>query len=350
MFKSGIHHNSSYKKSARIVGDVLGKYHPHGDSSVYMAMVRLAQDFNIRYPLVDGQGNFGSIDGDSPAAMRYTEARLAKISQEILAEINKNTVKFTDNFDGSLQEPTVLPGKLPNLLLMGAEGIAVGMATKIPPHNLNEVCQATIEMINQGEVKIDDKQTELNKNFSSKIEPDQLASLVDSLLEVDPQQMAGQFGSDITTDSIMEFIQGPDFPTGAIIYDFKEIKEAYVKGRGRVVIRSKAEIVEKNNNFEIVVNEIPYQVNKSRLIEQIADLVKNDRIDGIRNIRDDSDRQGLQITIELKKGSRPKVVLNKLFKYSQLQTSYSMNMVALNSDGTPQLMNIKQILGETQPL
>ena len=346
MFKSGIHHNSSYKKSARIVGDVLGKYHPHGDSSVYMAMVRLAQDFNIRYPLVDGQGNFGSIDGDSPAAMRYTEARLAKISQEILAEINKNTVKFTDNFDGSLQEPTVLPGKLPNLLLMGAEGIAVGMATKIPTHNLNEVCQATIEMINQGEVKIDDKQTELNKNFSSKIEPDQLASLVDSLLEVDPQQMAGQFGSDITTDSIMEFIQGPDFPTGAIIYDFKEIKEAYVKGRGRVVIRSKAEIVEKNNNFEIVVNEIPYQVNKSRLIEQIADLVKNDRIDGIRNIRDDSDRQGLQITIELKKGSRPKVVLNKLFKYSQLQTSYSMNMVALNSDGTPQLMNIKQILGE----
>lgn len=346
MFKSGIHHNSSYKKSARIVGDVLGKYHPHGDSSVYMALVRLAQDFNIRYPLVDGQGNFGSIDGDSPAAMRYTEAKLDKISQEILAEINKETVKFIDNFDGSLQEPTVLPGKLPNLLLMGAEGIAVGMATKIPPHNLREVCQAIIEMINQGEVNVEEEQKELNKQFNTKIEPKELSQLVNSLLEIDAKLIAGQFTSDITIDDIMEQIQGPDFPTGGIIYDFKEIKEAYIKGKGRVVIRSQAEIVENNNSFEIVVSEIPYQVNKSRLIQQIADLVKNDKIDGIRNIRDDSDRQGLQITIELKRGSRPKVVLNKLFKFSQLQTSYSMNMVALNSDGTPQLMNIKQILGE----
>ena len=346
MYKSGIHHNSSYKKSARIVGDVLGKYHPHGDSSVYLALVRLAQDFNVRYPLVDGQGNFGSVDGDSPAAMRYTEARLAKISQEILQDLNKNTVLHTDNFDGSMQEPTVLPGKLPNLLLMGAEGIAVGMATKIPPHNLKEICNATIAMINQGEVDVSTKQQELNKQFSSKIEPEPLAKLVNQLLEIEPRQISGEFGSEITTDEIMEFVQGPDFPTGAIIYDFNEIKEGYQKGRGRVVIRSKTEIVENNNSFEIVITEIPYQVNKSRLIEQIADLVKNDRIDGIRNIRDDSDRQGLQITIELKKASRPKVVLNKLFKYSQLQTTYPMNMVALNSDGTPQLMNIKQILGE----
>lgn len=346
MYKSGIHHSSGYKKCARIVGDVLGKYHPHGDSSVYLALVRLAQDFNIRYPLVDGQGNFGSIDGDSPAAMRYTEARLDKISQEILEDINKQTVPLIDNFDGSLQEPTVLPGKLPNLLLMGAEGIAVGMATKIPPHNLKEVCSAVIEMINKGEVEITDEQLAINKTFSGDIDPESLATLVTKLLELEPRQVAGQFSSNITTDEIMEFIQGPDFPTGAIIYDFNEIKEAYVKGKGRVIIRSKAEIVENKNHFEIVVSEIPYQVNKSRLIEQIADLVRNDKIDGIRNIRDDSDRQGLQITIELKKGSRPKVVLNKLFKYSQLQTSYPMNVVALNSEGTPQLMNIKQVLGE----
>ncbi len=346
MYKSGIHHTSGYKKCARIVGDVLGKYHPHGDSSVYLALVRLAQDFNVRYPLVDGQGNFGSIDGDSPAAMRYTEARLDKISQEILEDINKQTVPLNDNFDGSLQEPTVLPGKLPNLLLMGAEGIAVGMATKIPPHNLKEVCSAVIEMINKGEVEISDDQLAINNLFSNEIDPELLAKLVTTLLELEPREIAGQFGSNITTDEIMEFIQGPDFPTGAIIYDFNEIKEAYVKGKGRVIIRSKAEIVENKNHFEIVVSEIPYQVNKSRLIEQIADLVRNDKIDGIRNIRDDSDRQGLQITIELKKGSRPKVVLNKLFKYSQLQTSYPMNVVALNSEGTPQLMNIKQVLGE----
>ncbi len=346
MYKSGIHYNSGYKKSARIVGDVLGKYHPHGDSSVYMALVRLAQDFNLRYPLVDGQGNFGSIDGDSPAAMRYTEARLAKISQEVLLDINKNTVPFSDNFDGSLQEPTVLPGKLPNLLLMGAEGIAVGMATKIPPHNLKELCEAIIEMINKGESVIDQEQEALNKQLDTQLEPAALSQFINQLLAVSPSSIAGQFGSTITIDDIMEYIQGPDFPTGGIIYDFKEIKEAYQRGRGRVLIRAKTEIVENDKTFEIIISEIPYQVNKARLIEQIADLVKNGRIEGIRNIRDDSDRQGLQISIELKKGSRPKVVLNKLFKFSQLQASYSMNMVALNSDGTPQLMNIKQILGE----
>lgn len=346
MSKSGIHHNTAYKKCARIVGDVLGKYHPHGDSSVYMALVRLAQDFNVRYPLVDGQGNFGSIDGDSPAAMRYTEARLAKISQEILDDFNKNTVKFVDNFDGSLQEPAVLPGKLPNLLLMGAEGIAVGMATKIPPHNLEEVCQATIKMIQKGESTIEEKQGKINQQYKKDLRPEDLASLVSTILDTQPTQITGQFSSEITNDEIMEHIQGPDFPTGGIIYDFKEIKEAYSKGKGKVVIRGKAEIVENKGNFEIVITEIPYQVNKALMIEQIANLVKNDKIDGIRNIRDDSDRQGLQITIELRRSARPKVILNKLYKFSKLQTSYPMNMVALNSDGTPQLMNIKQILSE----
>ena len=346
MYKTGIHYNSAYKKCARIVGDVLGKYHPHGDSSVYLALVRLAQDFNIRYPLIDGQGNFGSVDGDSPAAMRYTEARLAKISQEILEDINRDTVKFSDNFDGSLQEPAVLPGKLPNLLLMGAEGIAVGMATKIPPHNLTEVCKAVISLIKKGAVTTTGEQKEVNKQYKDKLGPKELSSLTNILLEANPDQIAGQFTSDITNEEIMENIQGPDFPTAGIIYDFKEIKEAYLKGKGKIVVRGKAEIIENKGSFEIVISEIPYQVNKAQLIEQIANLVKNDKIDGIRNIRDDSDRQGLQITIELKRGSRPKVVLNKLYKFTRLQTTYPMNMVALNSDGTPQLMNIKQILSE----
>ncbi len=346
MFKTGIHYNSSYKKSARIIGDVLGKYHPHGDSSVYLALVRLAQDFNIRYPLIDGQGNFGSIDGDSPAAMRYTEARLAKISQEILSDINKNTVEFSDNFDGSLQEPVVLPGKLPNLLLMGAEGIAVGMATKIPPHNLTEVCQAIIALIKQGEIEPNEQQQELNKQYKDKLEADKLAKLTSQLLEIPARQIAGQFVSEISIDDIMNHIKGPDFPTGGIIYDYKAIKETYQKGKGKIIIRGQAKIVEAGHNYEIVINEIPYQVNKARLIEQVANLVKNEKIEGIRNIRDDSDRKGLQITVELKRNARPKVTLNKLFKFSKLQTSYPMNMVALNSDGTPQLMNIKQVLSE----
>ncbi len=346
MYKSGIHHSSSYKKSARIVGDVLGKYHPHGDSSVYLALVRLAQDFNIRYPLIDGQGNFGSIDGDSPAAMRYTEARLDKISQELLDDLRKETVRFADNFDGSLQEPDVLPAKLPNLLLMGAEGIAVGMATKIPPHNLTEVCHAVINMINKGETVISDEQKKLNKTYKAKLEPKELADLSDQLLDTKDIDLCGQFTSSITIDEIMDDVQGPDFPTAGLIYDFEEIKAAYQKGKGKVIIRGRAEIVDTDSGFEIVINEIPYQVNKAQLISKIADLVRNDKIDGIRNIRDDSDRQGLQITIELKRNARPKVVLNKLYKYSRLQTSYPMNMVALRSDGTPQLMNIKQVLGE----
>ncbi len=355
MFKSGIHHTSSYKKSARIVGDVLGKYHPHGDSAVYGALVRLAQDFNMRYQLVDGQGNFGSVDGDSPAAMRYTEARLAKISQELLQDLNKETVLFTDNFDGSLQEPAVLPGRLPNLLLMGAEGIAVGMATKIPPHNLTEVGHAIMAMIEKGTSKVDPETTEriakLKKQFEEKkkVKTEDIASseLIDVYINEEAKVLAGEFETDISFDDIFEHIQGPDFPTGGIIYDFNEIKEGYKTGKGRVIIRAQAHIEEKkSNDFQILVTELPYQVNKARLLEKIADLVRDKKIEGIRDLNDDSDRTGMQITIDLKRGARPKVVLNKLFKFSQLQTSFPMNMVALDSTGTPQLMNIKQILRE----
>lgn len=345
MYKTGIHYNTAYKKSARIVGDVLGKYHPHGDASVYMAMVRLAQDFSMRYELIDGQGNFGSIDGDSPAAMRYTEARLSKISKELLADIGKDTVDFSENFDGSLQEPTVLPARLPNLLLMGSEGIAVGMATKIPPHNLNEISNAVITMIEQGKSPVEkpllDKITKTTgKNLANH-------EAIDKILATKPIQIAGSFESETSLEDIMEHINGPDFPTAGIIYDFDAIKQAYFTGKGKVVIRARASIKEsKKGNFEIVVTELPYQVNKARLLMRIADLVRNKKIVGIRNLRDDSDRTGLQITIELKRDARPKVVLNKLFKYSNLQTSFSMNMVALNSEGTPQLMNVRQILRE----
>lgn len=348
MYKSGIHHTSSYKKSARIVGDVLGRYHPHGDSSVYMALVRLAQEFNMRYPLVDGQGNFGSIDGDSPAAMRYTEARLEKITQELLLDLNKNTVSFTDNFDGSMQEPTVLPGKLPNLLLMGSEGIAVGMATKIAPHNLTEVCQAIVEMVKRGTATIEDQESlaRVAQAANETNEKIPISERIAPILETPAQTLAGIFNSDISIDEIMEFVNGPDFPTAGIIYDFKEIKRAYETGRGKVVIRAKASIEEDKKGYKIVVTEIPYQVNKARLIEKIADLVRDKKIIGIKDLNDDSDRKGLQITIELKRDARPKVVLNKLFKYTPLQTTFSVNMVALNSEGVPQLFNIKQILKE----
>lgn len=349
MYKSGIHHSSSYKKSARIVGDVLGRYHPHGDAPVYGAMVRLAQDFSMRYELIDGQGNFGSIDGDSPAAMRYTEARLAKITQELLTDINKNTVDFVDNFDGSLQEPTVLPGKLPNLLLMGSEGIAVGMATKIPPHNLNEVCQAIIATIKAGS----SQDIEEDAAGSKDSKPDQkatkdlpLSERIAPIIEAPPEKLAGSFSTDITIDEIMTHINGPDFPTAGIMYDFEEIKKGYQTGKGRVVIRAKTKIEENKKNFQIIVNELPYQVNKAKLMVKIANMVRDKKIPGIRDLRDDSDRNGLQITIDLKRDARPKVVLNKLFKYTDLQTSFSMNMVALNSSGVPQLMNIKQILRE----
>ncbi|MBD3279738.1 MAG: DNA gyrase subunit A [Candidatus Pacebacteria bacterium] len=356
MYKSGIHHKNAYKKAARIVGDVLGKYHPHGDQPVYMALVRLAQEFSMRYPLIDGQGNFGSIDGDSPAAMRYTEARLDKISQELLTDLDKDTVKFVENFDGSMQEPVVLPGRLPNLLLMGSEGIAVGMATKIPPHNLTEVCQAIKAMIAQGQATVNQTDTTTKSASAAKKKTSKAqntpeisssAAIVTKIINTKPSQLAGDFNSEITFDELTQHIQAPDFPTGGIIYDFQEIQKAYQTGKGRIVTRAKATIEEnKKGGFEIIVTELPYQVNKARLIKKIANLVKNKKIPGIRNVRDDSDRQGLQVTIELKRDARPKVVLNKLFKYSKLQTSFPMNMVALNSDGIPQLMNLRQVLRE----
>jgi DNA gyrase subunit A len=359
MYKSGTHHTSAYKKSATTVGNVLGKYHPHGDAPVYMAMVRLAQDFSMRYPLIDGQGNFGSVDGDSPAAMRYTEARLAKISQELLADIDKNTVPFIDNFDGSTQEPTVLPGKLPNLLLMGSEGIAVGMATKIPPHNLGEVCKAIIAMIEKGvatpavlpakpaDTVAEEAPVESTKKPKPTAAEASLTAQIDELLETDPKQLAGAFTSEITIDEIMSHIQGPDFPTGGIMYDIKSIREGYATGKGKVVVRAKTSIEEtKKGGFQIIVTELPYQVNKARLLMKIADLVRDKKLVGIRDLNDDSDRKGMQITIDLKRDAMPKVVLNKLFKYTELQNSFSMNMVALSSEGTPQLMNIKQILKE----
>jgi len=339
MYKSGIHHTSGYKKSARIVGDVLGKYHPHGDAPVYMALVRLAQDFSMRYQLIDGQGNFGSVDGDSPAAMRYTEARLARISSELLTDLDKETVPMGDNFDGSLKEPLVMPAKLPNLLLMGSEGIAVGMATKIPPHNLTEVCQAILLLIKQS--------TAVQKIDKKAANPKQTqAELIEQLATTEPKELCGELNNETTIDAIMEIIKGPDFPTGGIMYDFQAISEGYRTGKGRVVTRAKAEIVEADKGFQIIVTELPYQVNKARLLMKIADLVRDKKIVGIRDLNDDSDRKGMQITIELKRDAVPKVVLNKLFKYSELQTSFPMNMVALNSEGTPQLMNIRQILLE----
>jgi len=288
-----------HRKSARIVGDVLGKYHPHGDSSVYDAMVRLAQDFSTRYMLVDGHGNFGSIDGDSAAAMRYTEARLAKLSVEMLRDIEKETIDYTPNFDETLQEPIVLPSRFPNLLVNGSNGIAVGMSTSIPPHNLEEVINATIKLIDDPEADLED---------------------------------------------IIRIIKGPDFPTGAIIMGKDSIKEAYRTGKGRITVRAVADIEEMSKGKQsIIVKEIPYQVNKSKLIEGIADLVRNKKIDGITDIRDESDRNGIRVVIELRKDANANVVLNKLYKHTQLQVTFSIIMIAL-VNGEPKLLNMYEIL------
>lgn len=287
-----------YKKSARIVGEVLGKYHPHGDFSVYFAMVRMAQEWSLRYPLVDGQGNFGSVDGDSPAAMRYTEARLAKLAEEMLRDIDKDTVDFKNNFDDTLREPVVLPTRIPNLLINGASGIAVGMATNMPPHNLSESIDATIALIDNRDMEIAD---------------------------------------------LMHYIKAPDFPTGGYIYGYSGVKEAFETGRGRIVIRSKAEIETDNNKEKIVVTEIPYLVNKAELIKNIADLVEEKRLDGISNINDESDRTGMRIVIDIKKDANSSVVLNKLYKMTALQSSFSVNNIAL-VDGRPQMLNLKQLL------
>ncbi len=330
MKEMGITHSSSYKKSARVVGEVLGKYHPHGDTAVYDAMVRMAQDFSLRYPLVDGHGNFGSVDGDSPAAMRYTEARMAKISSELLNELNQDTVDMAENFDGSLKEPVFLPAKLPNLLLMGADGIAVGMATKIPPHNLGEIIDTINLLIKKS------KTTPHQKFKKTTKEPE----------NEKPAHLAGVFESTAEVKDLMTTLPGPDFPTGGSIYDKKIIEQVYTTGKGSITTRAKAQIVEKKNGlFKILVTELPYQVNKARLIAKIADLVKNKRLIGIKDIRDESDRHGMQIAIELKKIAKPKALLNNLYKYTELQTNFPANIVAL-INGTPQLLTLKQILSE----
>ena len=298
MHDMGVKSTTAYKKSARIVGDVMGKYHPHGDSSVYDTMVRMAQEWSLRYLLVDGQGNFGSIDGDSPAAMRYTEARMQKISEEMLADIEKDTVDHKLNFDDSLKEPTVLPTKIPALLINGASGIAVGMATNIAPHNLTEVIDGTIEYINNNDIEIDE---------------------------------------------LMNFVKAPDFPTGGIIYGYEGVKDAFHTGRGRIVVRAKAEIEEVDGRECIIVSEIPYQVNKSELIKKIANLVNDKKIEGISTIRDESDRNGMRIVFVLKRDAIPNIVLNKLYKYSQLQSSFSVNNVCLVK-GRPRTLNLKQMI------
>jgi len=299
MSELGVFHNRPYKKSARIVGEVLGKYHPHGDSSVYDTMVRMAQDWSLRYPLVDGQGNFGSVDGDSPAAMRYTEARLRRIAEEMLADINKETVDFQGNFDDSLTEPSVLPSRIPNLLLNGTSGIAVGMATNMAPHNLSEVTDGITAYINNPE---------------------------------------------ITIEELMQYIKAPDFPTGGIIYGYGGVKSAFETGRGRVVLRSVANFeVSKTGKEQIVVTEIPYLVNKANMIERTAVLINEKKIEGISDIRDESDRLGLRVVYDLKRDAVPNVVLNNLFKYTQLQSSFSINNVAL-VNGRPEILNLKELI------
>lgn len=319
MHQIGLSASGRHTKSAKVVGEVLGKYHPHGDMPVYDALVRLAQTFSMRYPLIDGQGNFGSIDGDPPAAMRYTEVKLAKIAQEVLCDLEKETVAFSPNFDDTLKEPDWLPAKLPNLLLMGSDGIAVGMATKIPPHNLTEVVDAVIFMI--------DKAQFVQKEGGSEKE-------------------AKILHYDITLDGLMQYITGPDFPTAASIYDSEEIKNAYATGRGKIIMRSKAEIEEMaNGKSAIIVTELPYQVNKAQLIIHIAQLVKDKKIEGISDLRDESDRHGIRVMVELKRDAVPKKVLNNLFKHTSLQTSFPVNMVAL-VEGTPQTLSLKTILEE----
>lgn len=310
MHEMGLTHASKYAKSAKIVGEVMGKYHPHGDLPIYDALVRLAQDFSMRYPLVDGQGNFGSMDGDPPAAMRYTEARLASVTFEMLLDLDKETVDYANNFDASLKEPLFLPAKLPNLLLMGSEGIAVGMATKIPPHNLGEIIDAIVFMI--GKIKV----TDISLSTSA------------------------------TVDDLLEFVKGPDFPTAGAIYDISGIKNVYATGKGRIIIRGKADIEDiGSGKSAIIITELPYQVNKALLVARIAELAKEKKIEGISDLRDESDRHGVRVVVELKRDSVPKKILNNLFKHTALQTVFPANIVAL-VDGTPQTLNLKTILEE----
>jgi DNA gyrase subunit A len=347
MHSMGLHYvGSATTKSAKVVGEVLGKYHPHGDMAVYDAMVRLAQDFSMRYPLVHGQGNFGSVDGDPPAAMRYTEVKLAQIADPILTDIEKETVDFVDNFDATLREPIYLPALLPNLLLMGSEGIAVGMATKIPPHNLSELIEAIVETINQGQVVSEGtknaEQTDFVINKINLVASGEVKKLEEK--EIDPHAIS--FESDVTIDDLTKFIPGPDFPTGGAIYDAASLKEVYATGRGRIVIRGIAEIVEgAKGKSQIIISEIPYQVNKSEMVARIAELVKEKKIIGISDLRDESDKEGMRVVVDLKRDAKPKAVLNNLFKHTKLQATFPANFVAL-VEGTPHTLNLKQILVE----
>jgi DNA gyrase subunit A len=348
MHQIGLSHNSRYSKSAKVVGETMGKYHPHGDMAIYDSLVRLAQDFSMRYPLIDGQGNFGSVDGDSAAAMRYTEVRLSKITQEMIADIDKGTVDFQDNFDGSLKEPVFLPSKLPNLLLMGSDGIAVGMATKIPPHNLGEVTDALVFMIEKGKVIYSKNENEEEKSSEGKKKSAFEIKKIELNGEDQNQKaLSADFESDVSIEEdLMKFIKGPDFPTGASIYNRKDILQAYTTGNGKILVRAKAEIEEaEGEKFRIVITEIPYQVNKSNLVAKIAQLVRERKIDGIMDLRDESDRQGLRVVVELKKTAKPKTILNNLYKNTQMQISYPVNVVTL-VNGTPMTLNLKQILTE----
>jgi DNA gyrase subunit A len=299
MNELGLRSGAKFRKSATVVGEVLGKYHPHGDVAVYDSMARMVQEFAMRYPLVDGQGNFGSMDGDAPAAMRYTEARMMALAEEMLADLDKETVDWMDNYDATRQEPRVLPAKAPNLLLNGTLGIAVGMATDIPPHNLGEVVDATVKLLDE------------------------------------PSS---------TTEDLLEFVKGPDFPTGGFIYDWNTIKQVYATGKGPVVMRARTEIIEEKGMHKIIINEIPYRVNKATLLEKFAELVKDKKIEGIRDLRDESDKDGVRIVVELKKEALPNKILNQLFKYSQLQETFHVNMLALVDGIEPQVLNLKNIL------
>ncbi|MEK7099139.1 MAG: DNA gyrase subunit A [Patescibacteria group bacterium] len=302
MHEMGLYHNAKYRKSAAVVGDVLGKYHPHGDTAVYDSLARMAQDFSLRYPLVDGQGNFGSIDGDSPAAMRYTESRMTRVAEELLNNIEKDTVDFRENYDSTRKEPVVLPAAVPNLLLNGTLGIAVGMATNIPPHNLGEVVDATMALIDH---------------------------------------------PDTSTEDLMEYVKGPDFPTGGVIYDEKEIRAAYATGKGAILNRGKAEIEDgPKNSSQIVITAIPYQVNKSEMIEKMATLVQEKTVEGIRDIRDESDRDGLRVVIELKQDAHPQKVLNNLYKHTDLERTFHLNMLALVDGIQPVVLSLKDVLVE----
>jgi len=298
MNELGMFSNRPYKKSARIVGEVLGKYHPHGDSSVYYAMVRMAQEWSLRYPMIDGQGNFGSVDGDSPAAMRYTEARMTKLAELMMADLEKNTVDFQPNFDESLSEPTVLPARIPQLLVNGTSGIAVGMATNMPPHNLTDSIHAIIAYIENNEIDIQE---------------------------------------------LIKIIIAPDFPTGGIIYGYQGVQESYETGRGRIVIRGKAHIENEGGREKIVVTEIPYMVNRAEMIQKTADLVNDKKIDGISNVNDESDRDGMRVVYDIKRDAMSNVVLNQLYKYTALQTSFSVNNIAL-VHGRPKMLNLKDLI------